>query len=101
MSVTLPDISVVIPCRNEELNAQPIAQAVIDKLEPMGVSFDIIFVDNESNDRTVELIRAMCAADPRIRLIVNTRNFGQMRSPTHGIFEARSEEHTSELQSQR
>jgi glycosyltransferase involved in cell wall biosynthesis len=84
-----PDVSVVIPCRNEELNAGPIAQAVIEKLEPLGISFDIIFIDNESTDSTVEIIRGMCAADPRIRLIVNTRNFGQMRSPTHGIFEAR------------
>jgi len=84
-----PDISVVIPCRNEELNAQAIAAAVIAQLEPTGLSFDIIFIDNESTDRTVEIIRGMCAADPRLRLIINTRNFGQMRSPTHGIFEAR------------
>jgi glycosyltransferase involved in cell wall biosynthesis len=84
-----PDISVVIPCRNEALNAEAIAGAVIAQLEPLGVSFDIIFIDNESTDRTVAIIRAMCAADPRIRLIVNTRNFGQMRSPTHGIYAAR------------
>ena len=89
MSFSIPDVSVVIPCRNEELNAQAIAAAVIAQLESTGVSFDIIFIDNESTDRTVEIIRAMCAADPRLRLIINTRNFGQMRSPTHGIFEAR------------
>jgi glycosyltransferase involved in cell wall biosynthesis len=84
-----PELSIVIPCRNEELNAEAIAAAVIAELEPLGVSFDIIFIDNESVDRTVEIIRAMCTRDPRIRLIINTRNFGQMRSPTHGIFEAR------------
>ncbi|MBB4857427.1 glycosyltransferase involved in cell wall biosynthesis [Novosphingobium chloroacetimidivorans] len=83
------DVSVVIPCRNEEANAEAIAAAVIAELEPLDVTFDIIFIDNESVDRTVEIIRAMCARDPRIRLIINTRNFGQMRSPTHGIFEAR------------
>jgi glycosyltransferase involved in cell wall biosynthesis len=87
--VEIPDVSVVIPCRNEEGNAEAIAAAVIAELEPTGVSFDIIFIDNESTDRTVEIIRAMCLRDPRIRLIVNTRNFGQMRSPTHGIFVAR------------
>jgi glycosyltransferase involved in cell wall biosynthesis len=89
MSFSIPDVSVVIPCRNEELNAQAIAAAVIEQLEPTGLSFDIIFIDNESTDRTVEIIRAMCAQDARLRLIINTRNFGQMRSPTHGIFEAR------------
>lgn len=84
-----PDISVVIPCLNEEENAPAIAAAVTEELERAGVSFDIIFIDNRSSDRTVEVIRGMCARDPRIRLIVNTRNFGQMRSPTHGIFAAR------------
>lgn len=85
----IPDISVVIPCRNEEANAEAIAAAVIAELEPLDLRFDIIFIDNESADRTVEIVRAMCTRDPRIRLIVNTRNFGQMRSPTHGIFVAR------------
>jgi glycosyltransferase involved in cell wall biosynthesis len=82
------DVSVVIPCRNEEANAEGIAAAVIAALEPLAITFDIIFIDNESVDRTVEIIRGMCMRDPRIRLIVNTRNFGQMRSPTHGIFAA-------------
>lgn len=87
--LTRPDVSVVIPCRNEEANATAIAAAVSAELERVGVTFDIIFIDNASTDNTVELIRGLCAQDPRIRLIVNTRNFGQMRSPTHGIFEAR------------
>jgi glycosyltransferase involved in cell wall biosynthesis len=84
----VPEISVVLPCRNEEANAQAIAAAVIAELEPITDSFEVIFIDNESNDRTVEIVRAICAADPRIKLIVNTRNFGQMRSPTYGIFQA-------------
>jgi len=88
-SSDIPDVSVVIPCRNEEANAQAIAAAVIAELEPLDVSFDLIFIDNESTDRTVEIIRDLCARDSRIKLIVNTRNFGQMRSPTHGIFVAR------------
>lgn len=83
------DVSVVIPCYNEEMNAGPIAQAVIEQLEPLGLSFDIIFIDNNSTDNTVAIIKAMCQRDLRIRLIANTRNFGQMRSPTHGIYAAR------------
>lgn len=83
-----PDVSVVIACRNEEDNAEAIVAAVIEQMEKTGCSFDIIFIDNESQDRTVEIIRGICQRDPRIRLIVNTRNFGQMRSPTHGIYQA-------------
>ncbi len=86
---TDPDVSVVIPTRNEEENALPIAAAVIAAMTATGVTFDVIFIDNASQDRTVELLRGLCTRDPRVRLIVNTRDFGQMRSPTHAIFQAR------------
>lgn len=86
-----PEISVTIPCRNEEGNAAQIAAAVIAELEKVTNRFEIIFIDNASTDRTVEIVRGLCATDPRIRLIVNTRNFGQMRSPTHAIFAARGQ----------
>ena len=82
------EVSVVIACRNEEDNVEAIADAVCRELESVDADFDIIFIDNESTDGTVALVKAMCARDPRIRLIVNTRNFGQMRSPTHGIYQA-------------
>jgi dolichol-phosphate mannosyltransferase len=83
-----PEISVVIPCYNEEDNAAAIAAAVVGELSTVSSSFDILFIDNGSTDRTVEIIRTLCAADPRIKLIVNTRNFGQLRSPTHALFQA-------------
>ena len=83
-----PEISVVIACRNEEANVEAIAEAVSAQLESVEADFDIIFIDNQSSDRTVEVVKAMCARDHHIRLIVNTRNFGQMRSPTHGIYQA-------------
>jgi glycosyltransferase involved in cell wall biosynthesis len=82
------DLSVVIPCYNEQENAAAICAAVIAELEPLGLTFDIIFIDNNSTDSTVDIIRAICANDPRVRLIVNTRNFGQMRSPTYAIYQA-------------
>lgn len=83
-----PEISVVIPCFNEAANAAKIAAAVIGQLEKVSHSFDIIFIDNGSVDGTVEIVRGLCARDPRIRLIANTRNFGQLRSPTHALFQA-------------
>jgi glycosyltransferase involved in cell wall biosynthesis len=83
-----PEISVVIPCFNEEENAEKIAAAVIAQMEKVSSSFDVIFIDNGSSDRTVDIVRGLCARDPRVRLIVNTRNFGQLRSPTHALFQA-------------
>jgi dolichol-phosphate mannosyltransferase len=84
-----PEISVVIPCMNEEENAAAISKAVMEQLEKVTGSFEIIFIDNGSTDRTVEIVRELCAGDARIRLIVNTRNFGQLRSPAHALFQAR------------
>ena len=81
-AVDQPEISVVIPCFNEEENAAAIAAAVVEQLEKVTASFEIIFIDNGSADRTVEIVRRLCARDARIRLIANTRNFGQMRSQT-------------------
>jgi len=83
-----PEISIVIPCLNEEENAQAICNAVIAEMEKTGSTFELIFIDNCSSDRTVPIIRSICERDSRVKLIVNTRNFGQMRSPTHGIYQA-------------
>ena len=83
-----PEVSVVIPCYDEEENAAAIARAVATQLEKVTSSFEIIFIDNASADRTVEVVRGLCAQDPRIKLIVNTRNFGQVRSPAHALFQA-------------
>src|ERR1700754_4478393 len=84
-----PEISVVIPCLDEEENAEAIANAVIAQLVSITDDFEIIFIDNGSSDRTAEIVRTMCRRDARIRLIVNTRNFGQLRSPAHALFQAR------------
>ncbi len=84
-----PEISAVIPCLNEEENAAAIASAVTMQFEMLGVSHEIIFIDNGSTDQTVRIIKGLCAKDARIRLIVNTRNYGQMRSPTHAIYQTR------------
>lgn len=84
-----PDITVVIPTYNEEENAAAICAAAIAQLDPLALTFEIIFIDNDSTDRTVAILKEICALDRRVRLIVNSRNFGQMRSPTHAIYQSR------------
>lgn len=89
MTIEIPEISVVIPCLNEEGNARPIYEAVRRELENYAASFEIVFIDNCSTDQTREILREICNEDPRVWAIFNTRNFGQMRSPTHAIYQAR------------
>jgi glycosyltransferase involved in cell wall biosynthesis len=82
------EISVLIPCLNEAENVEAIANAVTEELSKAGVStHEILFIDNGSTDGTQDLIKAMCVRDDRVRLIVNNKNFGQMRSPTYGIYQ--------------
>lgn len=83
-----PELSIVIPCYNEEENVEAIHAAVTDRVKAHVHSFEIIFIDNDSNDRTRELLRSLCRRDPCTRAIFNNRNYGQMRSPTYGIYQA-------------
>ena len=87
-AATRPEVSVVIPCLNEEANAQAIYEAVKAELVKHAASHEIIFIDNGSQDRTRSILRELCDDDPDLRAIFNTRNFGQMRSPTYAIYQA-------------
>lgn len=82
-------ISVLIPCYNEAENAGPISKAVTDILEKELPQYDyeLIFIDNDSNDGTRDIIRGLCSANPRIKAIFNARNFGQFNSPYYGMLQ--------------
>ncbi len=82
-----PDISALVPCLNEAENVEAIARAIADELAVAQVSYEIVFIDNGSTDGTIDLIKRLCAGDDRVRLIVNNQNYGQMRSPTYGIYQ--------------
>ena len=83
-------ISVVIPCYNEEENVGPISAAVeqVFRESLPGYDYEIIMIDNDSQDRTRERIRALCAADPRIKAIFNAKNFGQFNSPYYAMLQS-------------
>jgi dolichol-phosphate mannosyltransferase len=79
-------LSIVTPCFNEEENVEELYRRVNAVLSGMpAYDFEIIFIDNHSEDRTVAILRGLAAADPRVKVIVNTRNFGHIRSPYHGL----------------
>lgn len=87
MSQTKKVISVMIPTYNEEENARPIYEAVRDQLVTNCPDYDyeILFIDNKSQDRTREILREICAEDKRVKAIFNSKNFGQFNSPYYGI----------------
>lgn len=82
-------ITIVTPCYNEELNVRELhrrTRAVMDTLPQY--EYRHIFIDNASHDGTVAVLRAMAAEFPEIQVIVNSRNFGHLRSPMHGLLQA-------------
>ena len=80
-------ISVMIPCYNEEETARPIYEAVRDELQRSCPNYDyeILFIDNKSQDRTRAILREICAEDRHVKAIFNSKNFGQFNSPYYGI----------------
>lgn len=93
----MPFISVVTACYNEEENVAEVyrqVRAVVETLPPWNgepYTYEHLFIDNASVDRTVEILRGICASDRRVKVIVNTRNFGHIRSPFHGLMQARGD----------
>jgi glycosyltransferase involved in cell wall biosynthesis len=90
----VPFISVVTACYNEEENVAEVyrqVRAVVETLPPRNgesYTYEHLFIDNASVDRTVEILRGICASDRHVKVIVNTRNFGHIRSPFHGLLQA-------------
>lgn len=82
------ELSFAIPCHNEEENVVAMYEAVTSAAEQHVSSHEIIFIDNSSTDSTRDLLRGICERDSRVRAIFNNRNYGQMRSPTHAIYQS-------------
>ena len=82
-------ISIVTGCFNEEENVDELHRRLLLVRESLPqYRFEHIFIDNASTDDTVGRIKALIARDPAVRLIVNARNFGHIRSPYHAIMQA-------------
>ena len=85
-------ISIVTPCFNEEQNIDELYRRIRETVAKIpDYEFEIIVIDNCSEDGTVARLRALAAQDPNLRVIVNTRNFGHIRSPYYGIMQSRGD----------
>lgn len=82
-------ISIMIPCFNEEENVVPISKAIMEIMEKElpEYSYEIVFADNASTDKTRDLIRILCSQHKHIKAIFNARNFGQFNSPYHAMLQ--------------
>ena len=85
-------ISIVTPCYNEQANVDPIyseVKGIFAQLE--GYEYEHIFIDNDSQDLTVSILEDLAQKDPRVKIILNARNFGFIRSSYYGLLQGRGD----------
>ena len=80
-------ISIISPCFNEEENVEELCLRVRKTMESLGFEYEHILIDNASEDSTVKILRSLASQDSRIKVIVNNRNFGPIRSPFYGLLQ--------------
>lgn len=83
-------VSIVIPSYNEEENIRPITEAVIKEMEInlSEYNYEIIIIDNNSQDNTRTIIRELCRENKHVKAIFNEKNFGPDSSPYYGLLQA-------------
>lgn len=85
-------ISIVTPCYNEEDNVDAVYQQVKEVFSELpSYTYEHIFIDNCSKDKTVEKLREIAYEDRNVKVIVNSRNFGHIRSPYYAMLQAKGD----------
>jgi dolichol-phosphate mannosyltransferase len=85
------DISLVIPVYNEEDNIKPLIVELREVLAALGRSYEIIFVDDGSRDRSFEILQETASQDPLIRIIRFKKNAGQTAAFDAGFKDAQGD----------
>ena len=81
-------ITIFTPCYNEEENIEVLYNRVINVFDKYPkYNFEYVFIDNASTDATLDILKCIAEKDIRVKVIVNTRNFGHIRSPYHGFLQ--------------
>ena len=81
-------ISIVTPLFNEADNVEDLCNRIATVMQALPYDYEHLCIDNCSKDSTVALLRERATRDPRLKVIVNARNFGHIRSPYHALLQA-------------
>jgi len=84
-------ISIVTPCFNECENVDELYARIQQVMSVLNYQYEHIYIDNASTDGTADKLRALAAKDKRVKVILNARNFGHVRSPVYAILQARGD----------
>ena len=81
-------ISIITPCFNEEENLDELYRRIHDVMANLDYEYEHIVIDNASTDQSVNILKRLAKDDKRLKIVVNTRNFGHIRSPYHALLQA-------------
>jgi glycosyltransferase involved in cell wall biosynthesis len=84
-------ISIVTPTFNEDQNIEKLSKEISVQMQNLGYDYEHIIIDNASTDNTQEVIKKLCLNDKRIKAIINTKNFGHIRSPYYAILQSKGD----------
>ena len=85
-------VSLSIPCYNEAENVDELYRRICSAISSAtNYEFEFVFIDNASEDDTVQKLALLAAQDSRVKIIVNTRNFGHIRSPYWGMMQTKGD----------
>lgn len=85
------DLSIFLPVYNEEDNLRPLHEKVTAAMATLGRSYEVIYVDDGSKDRSYEVLQAIASTDPRVKVVRFRRNYGQTAAMAAGIHAASGE----------
>lgn len=80
-----PELSVIVPFYNEEENVERVHGAIAEALGPLNINFEMVFVDDGSQDRTLDLATRLAMADQRVKVVKFKKNYGQTAAMAAGI----------------
>jgi polyisoprenyl-phosphate glycosyltransferase len=91
MRFVMKKISIVTPCYNEEDNVRELYEEIKKVMAGFDFEYEHIYIDNASTDGTSAILRKLAEVDQHVKVIINTRNFGHIRSPYYGLLQARGD----------
>ena len=85
------ELSIIIPLYNEEASVAPLYEAIVRAVQPLGIDYEILFVDDGSSDNTIPESLKLAEQDKHLRVIKFRRNYGQTPAMAAGIDYARGD----------
>jgi len=84
-------ISVLTPTFNEEENIELLYKKIKEQFSSLNYDYEHIVIDNNSNDKTIPILRDLCKKDKRLKVIINNKNYGQLNSPFYGLLQTNND----------